>query len=405
MNTDHSSALPDQPQGIGQAYRPTARLFCGDCLETLAYQPSNSIDAIVTDPPYALVSITKRFGKPGAAPARIPAGGSGAYARASSGFMGQTWDTGETAFSVDFWLEAMRVLKPGGHVLAFGGTRTVHRLTCAIEDAGFEIRDMIAWLYGTGFPKGGLTDGRGVALKPALEPITLARKPLIGSVAANTLAYGTGALNIDGCRTPMNGEVVTTGQGTSDAIYGGGKGLRPAEMGTQQFTSHALGRFPANVIHDGSDEVEAAFLSAPGQLAKASSATDPRKTQNVWGAMNRGSGGEEPRGDTGSAARFFYSAKASKADRGAGNTHPTVKPTALMRYLCRLITPPGGTVLDPFMGSGSTGKAALAEGFNFVGIEREQAYFDIARGRIVVPGPFVSSATSADATPAQDIFA
>ena len=378
----------------------------GDCLEVLRTIASDSIDAVVTDPPYGL------------------------------SFMGKRWDYDVP--SVEVWAECLRVLKPGGHLLAFAGTRTQHRMAVRIEDAGFEIRDMIAWVYGSGFPKsldvskaidrmdateeqerrrlrftawvrgtgatsrqideatgtnmgghyttaasqpaimtrehldqcrhllgdvpewverdadirsvesrnmaerevvatetryneasGIVSAGRnertlierkittpstpeaqqwagwGTALKPAMEPITMARKPLAGTVAETVLAHGTGALNIDGCRV---------GQ-----------------------------RWPANLIHDGSDE---------------------------------------PTGLLGDAARFFYCPKASMADRDAGNVHPTVKPTALMRYLCRLVTPPGGVVLDPFTGSGSTGKAAVLEGFRFLGIELEAEYVEIARARI-----------------------
>ncbi len=305
----------------------------GDSLLVLQLLDDNSVDAIVTDPPYGL------------------------------SFMGKKWDYDVP--SEELWRQCFRVLKAGGHLLCFAGTRTQHRMAVRIEDAGFEIRDMIAWVYGSGFPKSldvskaidkaagaerevvgtritgaamsgkasGIENGQGgtefgsgqnevpitapatpeakqwegwgTALKPALEPITVARKPLIGTVAENVLQHGTGAINVDGGRV---GE-----------------------------------RWPANFIHDGSEEV-----------------TDL----------------------LGSAARFFYCAKASKRDRDEGNHHPTVKPTDLMRYLCRLVTPPDGTVLDPFMGSGSTGKAAVLEGFRFIGIEREEEYCEIAKARI-----------------------
>ncbi len=330
-------------------------LWHGDCREVLKDFADNSIDSVVCDPPYALVSINRRFSAENAAKVKIPAGGTGAYARASSGFMGQKWDTGETAFAVGFWQEVFRVLKPGGHVLAFAATKTYHRLACAIEDAGFEIRDQIGWVYGCGFPKslniskyidkkarlfparaGGKVNsefrifpykhknadkvdpihvdakkwhGWGTALKPAWEPICVARKPIETSNADNVLKYGVGALNIDGCR-------VVDGS-----------------------------RWPANIIHDGSDEVAATF---PGLNDK-------------------------------SAARFFYSAKASKAER-LGSKHPTVKPVDLMAYLCRLVTPPGGVVLDPFAGTGTTGEAAAREGFSSILIEREEEYLaDIAK--------------------------
>ena len=393
----------------------TAYLYLGDCLATLRTMPDNCVDSIVTNPPYGL------------------------------SFMGKRWDYDVPP--VEVWAECLRVLKPGGHLLAFAGTRTQHRMAVRIEDAGFEIRDMIAWLYGSGFPKsldvskaidGKLTTGRsdstalrevnetrpgeatvrpqsqnghagfvgsgdvgpsvkrdtpatdaarqwqgwGTALKPALEPITVARKPLVGTVAANVLAHGTGALNIDGCRvgtTDDTGRTRTTALGRmNDDAW------RPKP---QHSESHDLGRWPANLIHDGSDEVLHAFPQAPGQMAKASTSDTQRAGQNTYGVMARGSNGAEPRGDTGSAARFFYCAKASRSDRGAENTHPTVKPTDLMRYLCRLVTPPGGVVLDPFMGSGSTGKAAVLEGFQFIGCEMSPEYMAIAQARIAAAKP------------------
>jgi DNA modification methylase len=427
-------------------------LLHGDCLERLRELPDCSVDACVTDPPYGL------------------------------SFMGKAWDYDVPQAEV--WREVLRVLKPGGHLLAFAGTRTQHRMAVQIEDAGFEIRDLIAWVYGSGFPKsldvskaidkldakedqerrrlrftawvrstgvtsrqideatgtnmgghyttavsqpaimtrehleacrhllgdvpewvereadirsvesqnfkarevvghdtkarstsgasalptvGGSTvyqswditapatpeaqqwSGWGTALKPALEPITVARKPLCGTVAENVLRHGTGAINVDGCRVPHGDDVDLTAvqrqqaEGTGVAV---GKGYVGSILGKEIPMYKPGGRWPANLIHDGS---------------------------------------EEPCALLGDAARFFYCAKASKADRGAENVHPTVKPTELMRYLVRLVTPPGGVVLDPFMGSGSTGKAAVLEGFRFIGIEREAEYLEIARGRIQVP--------------------
>ena len=364
----------------------------GDCLEVLRGMPDNSVDSVVTDPPYGL------------------------------SFMGKKWDYDVP--SVEIWAECLRVLKPGGHLLAFAGTRTQHRMAVRIEDAGFEIRDMIAWVYGSGFPKShdvskaidkaagakghdsagfnvagigksnggskfrsdhpdyvkplGITEaarqwqGWGTALKPALEPITVARKPLIGTVAENVLAHGTGGLNIDGCRVGSEGGTAKGNppKGESKGVYGNGIN------GTCDILDIGKGRWPANLIHDGGE---------PAELL-------------------------------GDAARFFYCAKASKRDRDEGltnpavpfvqfqtgngasgkasslsegrnteyrNNHPTVKPTDLMRYLCRLVTPPNGIVLDPFTGSGSTGKAAVLEGFRFIGIEREAEYVDIARARII----------------------
>lgn len=281
----------------------------GDCLEVLKSFDDNHVDSIVTDPPYGL------------------------------SFMGRKWDYDVP--SVEIWRECLRVLKPGGHLLAFAGTRTQHRMCVNIEDAGFEIRDMIAWVYGSGFPKShnlkGDWEGWGTALKPALEPITVARKPFKGTVAQNVLEHGTGGINIDACR--IEGVVPSTIQGQSaraGEVYG-------ADQRDQRvFEPHVAGRWPANLIHDGSEEVVELF---------------------------------------GDAQRFFYCSKCSKKDRD-GSAHPTMKPTKLMAYLCRLVTPPGGIVLDPFMGSGSTGKAAMREGFGFIGIEREAEYFEIAQQRV-----------------------
>ena len=416
------------------------KIIVGDSRVVLTTLADNSIDSVVTDPPYALVSIAKRFGKEGSAPAK----GNDAYIRASKGFMSQTWDTGDTAHDPLFWREVYRVLKPGAHVLAFAGTRTYHRLACAIEDAGFEVRDMIAWLYGSGFPKshnvsksidraagaerevigpgrwnsvkgdnakqqdalirpGGKHDetapatpeaaaweGWGTALKPAQEPIVVARKPLNGTVAANVLVHGTGALNIDGCRVEApDGVPKFTHRGEDAAnCYGDGKNgsNRTGETDTD------TGRWPANVCHDGSDEVLAAFPDAPGQFAPISEDAPSSKTRNVYGERGRRSGGFAARGDpipngpmyvdSGSATRFFYCAKATTAERGDGNNHPTVKPIALMQWLCRLVTPPGGIVLDPFAGSGSTGVAADREGFDAIIVELSPAYAEIARKRL-----------------------
>ena len=350
----------------------------GDSLVILPTLPDNSIDSCVTDPPYHLTSVVKRFGKADSAPAQF--GTDGAFARASRGFMGKEWDGGDIAFRPEIWAEVLRVLKPGGHLLAFGGTRTYHRMACAIEDAGFEIRDMTGWLYGSGFPKShnqhGDWEGWGTALKPAQEPICVARKPLIGTVAENLAAWGTGALNIDACRVETGERIVATRNVALGSSSGGVYGPAVVSGVYQQKDG---GRWPANVIHDGSDEVLGAFPAAPGQIADAS--TKPgSKTQHVFGAMAcEGEASAERRADSGSAARFFYCAKAGKGDR-AGSKHPTVKPIKLMRYLCRLVTPPGGTVLDPFAGSGTTLQAAIEEGFSAIGIEREAEYLaDINR--------------------------
>jgi DNA modification methylase len=319
------------------------QLLHGDCLERMKELPDCSIDACVTDPPYGL------------------------------SFMAKAWDY--EVPSVAIWQECFRVLKPGGHLLAFAGTRTQHRMAVNIEDAGFEIRDMIAWVYGSGFPKShNIGDGWGTALKPALEPITVARKPLgERTVAANVLEHGTGALNIDGCRVATN-ETTERPQksfchsGEATGVVTGGHG--------------GLGRWPANLIHDGSEDVVGLF---PQSISTGGSGPASRGYKSDGRTISGSCAATGGFGDSGSAARFFYCAKASKKDRDDGNTHPTVKPTDLMRYLCRLVTPPGGTVLDPFMGSGSTGKAAVLEGFRFIGIEREAEYLEIARGRIEVP--------------------
>jgi site-specific DNA-methyltransferase (adenine-specific) len=297
--------------------------------------------------------------------------------------MGKAWDYDVPQAEV--WREVLRVLKPGGHLLAFAGTRTQHRMAVNIEDAGFEIRDMIAWVYGSGMPKShnlkGEWEGFGTALKPALEPITVARKPFQGTVAANVLEHGTGAINIDGCR-------VEGTKGVPASLSSAG-GLGWSTGGDMERKQQQNGRWPANLIHDGSDEVTELFPqnvrgAIPG-TQKIGDKTTINRDNNVSYATcgyQKISGYKE---EVGSAARFFYCAKASKADREDGNGHPTVKPTDLMRYLCRLVTPPGGIVLDPFMGSGSTGKAAVLEGFRFIGIEREAEYIEIARGRIQVP--------------------
>ena len=417
------------------------RLEQGDMLEVLPLLEmlGVQVDAVVTDPPYHLTSIVKRFGADNAAPAQV--GATGAYARASAGFMGKKWDGGDIAFRPETWRLVYDVMKPGAHLVAFGGTRTFARMSVAIEDAGFEIRDTIMWLYGSGFPKshdvaksidkaagverevvaqvrvkGGGTEhinranasvhgyrpdgyqkgenvldvtapatdaarqwsGWGTALKPAVEPIVLARKPLIGTVAANVQQHGTGAINIDGCRVGDSKSVPASVSRKAPATCYG----KFAEYGeTQGVGGHDpnLGRWPANVITDGSDEVLAAFPPAPGQRGDLRGHTTSRESPNgIFGGFAPAH--DHPaRGDSGSAARFFYCAKASKADR-AGSKHPTVKPVALIRYRCRLVTPPGGTILDPFAGSGTLAAAAHAEGFNAILVEREAEYIaDIQR--------------------------
>lgn len=349
----------------------------GDSREVIKTLADASVDSVVCDPPYALVSIVKRFGGTNAAPAK-----GDVYARASAGFMGKQWDTGEVAFDPAFWRDVMRVMKPGAHLIAFSGTRTYHRLAVAIEDAGFEIRDQIQWIYGAGFPKSKNVGkhlpewaGWGTALKPANEPIVLARKPLIGTVAANVQSHGTGAMNIDGCRVGTGddkGQWPITNRRHDDKTYT----LAPT------LTDATKGRWPANVIHDGSEEVLAAFPHgfAHDRREKKLHPRPRSATASVYGADHR----TEPTPtyqDSGSAARFFYSAKADADDR-LGSKHPTVKPVDLMAYLCRLVTPPGGTVLDPFAGSGTTGMACMREGFNAILIEREAEYVADIRRRV-----------------------
>lgn len=363
----------------------TFELHQGDCLDVLRGMADNSVDSIVTDPPYGLL------------------------------FMGKHWDHGVPG--VDFWSEMLRVLKPGGHLLSFGGSRTYHRMASAVEDAGFEIRDQIMWVYGSGFPKSHNGAWGGTALKPAHEPIVMARKPLVGTVEANWLAFGTGALNVDGCRVNP-GEMVPGGGGLKGGAASRHEGWqRSAHLTNEPTKPHDLGRWPANLIHDGSDEVLAAFPQASGAVGAVKGTEPSAKTKNAIGEFS-GRTPSDQRDGGGSAARFFYCAKASRSDRNEGcdglplvdwtdgapnsarpdqintssgkpreaqpsrNHHPTVKPTDLMRYLCRLVTPPGGVVLDPFMGSGSTGKAAMLEGSRFIGIEREDQYVEIARARI-----------------------
>lgn len=589
----------------------------GDCRDVIKAMPDASVDSVVCDPPYALVSIGKRFGADGAKPTKD----GDVYARASSGFMGKQWDTGETAFAAEFWAEVLRVLKPGGHVVAFSGTRTYHRMAVAIEDAGFEIRDSIYWHYGSGFPKshsvnkaleakglacnchtatpyshnedetqnlhsvrcrmdaegqvssgaqpdvqpamqghadkqdsgsresgaddsvrdvrdvdsqtgvavkakrkgvlqrivseqvvcgsaealrcerqgeeesrqgdgvreepcvegrrnaeasarelqgssvysgagvgeadgsqgrlhngasssdgqdvristdphgsgephrqdaseqradksgtvadkrgpqtwggwplcGGcgkpiVAEGLGTALKPATEPICLARKPLIGTVAANVLEHGTGALNIDGCRVGdeerFNPAADYQRQGVAQNanILSGTDPDAPGRATT--------GRWPANIVHDGSDEVLAGF---PGESGGAAVARNGSKSGGIWSESTGLPAGPQY-ADSGSAARFFYTAKADKTDR-MGSKHPTVKPVDLMQWLCRMVTPPGGVVLDPFAGSGSTGEAAWREGMRCILIEREAEYqADIAaRLNLADKGPATRKARS-----------
>jgi site-specific DNA-methyltransferase (adenine-specific) len=397
-------------------------LFGGDNREVLRSQPDNSIDSIVTDPPYALVSIVKRFGKEGAAPSQDHHAG-GAYARASAGFMGKQWDTGEVAFAESFWRECYRVLKPGGHVVAFSHARTYHRMACAIEDAGFEVRDQLAWLYGSGFPKNhdaaldfeitlcdrvknadGVAEWRykddgapmvrgqwrhpmaiewegwGTALKPAIEPICLARKPIERpSIILNLWRWFVGAINIDACRVGES-RPPSTGDATKFKQWKETDGCERAPSNNPDLRTD-VGRYPANVLHDGSAEVVALFPDTGPSTGGGMKDLSKGKLFGSSGAPNvTASSGL---GDSGSAARFFYTAKADAHDR-IGSKHPTVKPVDLMQWLVRLVTPKGGLVLDPFAGTGTTGEAAFREGMRAVLIEREAEYQNDIRRRLAL---------------------
>jgi DNA modification methylase len=426
----------------------TVRLLNGDCLQKLKELKDNSVDSVVTDPPYHLISWDIQPKKK--------------YKRNKKGFMGKEWDgMGEDGIGIannpQLWKEVLRVLKPGGHLLSFSHSRTYHRQAVAVEDAGFEIRDQIMWIYGSGFPKshnigksvdkiqgndrevvgenpnvrkadsqkntileGGFKEddtitkgnspyeGWGTALKPAHEPIVMARKPFKGTVAKNVLEHGTGGINIDGCRVGSESRTydLTMTSGNFETTNGG-KNIKSGSKTVE-------GRFPANIIFD---EEAGKILDEQSGTTKSSKrgAHNNKKTEhtNTYTPPQAMYSDENTYGDTGGASRFFYCPKASKKDRNDGlehiqpkqikgrdegqdktsiaykarpterqNIHPTVKPTDLMAYLVRLVTPKGGTVLDPFMGSGSTGKASVREGFNFIGIEREDEYMEIAKTRI-----------------------
>ncbi len=391
------------------------KIYNMDCVEGMKILDDNSIDSIVTDPPYEL------------------------------GFMGKKWDSTGIAYNVKLWQEALRVLKPGGHLLAFGGTRTYHRMTCAIEDAGFEIRDQMQWIYGSGFPKShdiskaidkqagaerevvgtyqhpdgkprnidnhkankdariadqewGMKQsgfqpitapatpeaqqwqGWGTALKPANEPICVARKPISEkTIADNVLKWGTGGLNIDGCRIgteqiKTNGKRQGKGVSLEWSKYTSPEGY---EGGIHQ------GRFPANVILDEEagkllDEQSGILKSG---LLKAGHPYGLGDGQNVYGKLT-GYTKQDTHGDSGGASRFFYCAKASKKERGEGNNHPTVKPLSLIKYLVTLVTPPDGVCLDPFMGSGTTAVACIKTNRKYIGFELSEEYCKIAEKRI-----------------------
>ena len=319
------------------------QIIHGDCFDVLKDIPDSSIDLILADPPYGLK------------------------------FMGKDWDHGVPG--IHFWEQALRVAKPGAHLMAFGGTRTFHRLAVAIEDAGWEIRDTLMWVYGGGYPKS------FTALKPAWEPIILAREPLIGTVAENVLKYGTGAINVEGCRVGNTKRVpnrISTKK--SQYVYNGGWGK---ETGKESGHNPDIGRWTANLIHDGSEEVVGLFPYQKSGKVK------PYVINRDKGVVDFNRGLTQKTGyfpsSEGSAARFFYCAKASRKERGEGNTHPTVKPLALMKYLITLGLPPGGTVLDPFCGSGTTALACKGLGRNYICIEKELEYYRIACNRLDQP--------------------
>lgn len=348
---------------------PVIRVIHGDCLDVLPRLKAEGVvpHACATDPPYHLASITKRFGAANAAPAK--AGKTGAYARASRGFMGKQWDGGDIAFRPETWRLVFDLLPPGGHLLAFAGSRTYHRMACAIEDAGFELRDSLAWLYGTGFPK------TKNVLKPAMELIAMARRPMGTTVAANVLAYGVGNLNIEACRVGERERPKITDPKRTKNTYGaidhpGGKLLPDA-------------RWPANVLHDGSAEVVRLFPdSGNGNGPRELKRNEKPERSDGYG-LDRGS--DPPSGQSfgnqGSAARFFYSAKAD-ADERLLSMHPTIKPVDVIAWLIRLVTPPRGLVLDPFAGSGTTGMACMREGMGAILVEREAEYITDIEARL-----------------------
>jgi site-specific DNA-methyltransferase (adenine-specific) len=404
-------------------------ILVGDCIEVMRTLDANSVDSIVTDPPYGIGFMGKAWdGK--AIVERHARRDSTEEARQRNGLASAagTYDLTPKAmrafqdFSADWGLEALRVAKPGAYCVAFASPRTFHRMVCGLEEAGWEIRDTLMWIFGSGFPKSHNGEWGGTALKPAWEPIVLARKPLEGTVEANWRTHGTGALNIDGCRIESEGGQQREGEpsklrryteagGTNFAATPGPRGGDP------------MGRWPANLIHDGSEEVVTLFPSEAGAAApvRRRNSDKFRSTYGAFSGQDVDEGGNGFQGDSGSAARFFYCAKASRSDRNDGcdglplktsgmvsntsgqhmtrrdggapapaaNNHPTVKPTALLRWLLRLVTPPGGTTLDCFGGSGSGAKAAVLEGFEYIWIDKDEdedgnplGYADITVARV-----------------------
>ena len=396
-------------------YEPVAEVVCADCLEHMRTMPSGCVDAVITDPPYGLSFMGADWdtfgGKCGTETieerrrksneylghnAVVPcfANGHGKAPKLDDmrGF--------QTAMAPVF-AEALRVCKPGAYLLCFGGTRTYHRMACAIEDAGWEIRDCVMWVYGSGMPHGQNVaklaakkyareaeswEGWNTQLKPAWEPIIMARKPLEGTVAKNALVHGTGGINIDACRVETDERLYTHGDEGGKRKAGNSYGTFKG-MEAQQSAGQKIGRYPANLVHDGSQEVLDLFPDSKGQQG-AIRGTEPSRTgeHGIYGTYAGARTPNEPRSDSGSAARFFYCAKATRKERGEGNDHPTVKPIALMEWLVKLVTRDDALVLDPFAGSGSTLLAAQNLGREFIGIEREPRYCDIARTRLGVGG-------------------
>jgi len=366
-------------------------LYHGDCLDVLRELPDASVDAVVTDPPYGLEFMGKEWDAPWK-------GTDGAHVEARTRRADEMGDENKRRYIAaavnkfeagkpfqawcELWAtECLRVLKPGGHLLAFGGSRTWHRLACAIEDAGFEVRDSLAWLHGQGFPKShNLDGGLGTALKPAFEPCVMARKPLIGTVAANVLAHGTGALNIDGCRIAgVDAQEGRTRHGSG--IPGNGSSFELPDLRPEM----PAGRWPANVILD--DTAAALLDEQSGTLVSPKTYTCSVAAEGEWLHRKEPNTEQVGFGDTGGASRFFYTSKANSGGRPRvdGIAHPTVKPLDLMRWLVRLVTPPGGTVLEPFAGSGTTLEACVIEGFHAIGIEREDDYLKLIEARLTKP--------------------
>lgn len=389
-------------------------LYLGDCIEVMRSLPDNSVHAVVTDPPYGIGFMGKDWDQPGAFGSSVKR-----HTRARSIKAGPTgidshkttqrgaameagrYDLSSSGLqSFQLWCEAwaaecLRVLKPGGHLVSFGGSRTWHRLAVGVEDAGFEIRDSIAWLYGSGFPKSHNLDdeweGWGTALKPAFEPIVVGRKPFPGTVASNVAEHGTGALHVDATRIATMD--ILTGSG-SPPLKHGGMNSRPfhATAENRGVTQNDAGRWPTNVVLDESQAAEldkqTGILTSGANPTKRSS----DKSRNAYGDFKGQTDIDPARGaDSGGASRFFptfhYDAKAPGSERPEvdGIQHPTVKPLDLMRWLVRLVTPPNGTVLEPFAGSGTTLEAALIEGFSVIGIEREADYLPLIVQRITKP--------------------